>query len=220
MNEPWSFSRLQAFETCPLRYYETKVAKNFQETTHPTTEWGTRGHLALEERVRDEKELPSEFAYLESFAAGIAAIPGATHCEHELACTRTYEPTEFDSPTAWSRGIIDVFKLRDADAVCLDYKFGKLKPSAQLKLNALLVFANYPQVEKVVTRFLWIALRDITEGVYYRKDAPALWQDFVGRAAALQEAYDVGVFNPKPSGLCKNYCPVKTCGYCGKGRRY
>lgn len=215
----WSYSQLSSFETCPLQHYEIKIAKNFQEQTHPTTAWGTRGHLALEERVRDGVPLPAEFAYLEGFAKGIIAMPGDTHCEHQIACTKDYRPTEFDSPDAWARGIIDVLKLRDTEAVVCDYKFGKIKPSAQLKLNALLLFCNFPMVQTVKTRFLWIAHRDKTEGVYHRKDMDWLWADFIQRAASLEQAKEEGIFNPRPSGLCKAHCPVSTCEFYKRGNR-
>lgn len=221
----WSYSQLNAYETCPVQFYELKIAQNFQETLHPTTAWGTRGHLALEERVRDGTPLPAEFAYLEGFASKICELPGVTMCEEKVACKRDYAPTAFDSTDAWSRGIIDVFNLRDTEAVVVDYKFGKVRPSSQLKLNALLIFANYPFVRTVKTRFLWLAHRQVTEGVYERKDMAELWSEFEARAAQLERAKEEGVFQPKPSGLCvpngKGYkgCVVTTCEYCGVGNK-
>lgn len=215
----WSFSQLSAYETCPRQFYETKIAGNFQQLVHPTTSWGTRGHLALEERVRDGKTLPSEFSYLEKFAQGIISIPGATHCEHELAVTKELTPCAFDSPDAWCRGIIDVLKLRDTDADALDYKFGKIKPTAQLKLMALLVFANYPAIEKVRSRFLWIQFRDKTKGEFLREDVDVMWQEFHDRSSQLMQAHEEGHWIEKPSGLCKAWCPVSTCDFYQKGTR-
>ncbi len=223
----WSFSRLKSYETCPLQFLEVKVLGHFQEQTHPTTAFGTRGHLALEERVRDGIPLPTEFSYLEGFAQGLIAIPGQTYCELELACTATRAPTGFEDSDAWARGIVDLFKFRDTEALVVDYKFGKVKPTTQLKLMALLVFANFPTVQKVDTRFLWIAHRDKTSGAYHRKDSEQLWEEFELASAQLEQAHADGVFHPKPSGLCrpnnKGYagCPVTTCEFNGKGgRRY
>ena len=225
MVDTWSFSKLKAYQTCPHQYLEVKVLKHFQEVVHPTTAWGTRGHLALEERIRDGKALPEEFSYLESLAQTVESIPGDTYCEHELACTVEKLPTGFQSEDAWSRGIIDLFKFHDDTAVAIDYKFGKVKPTAQLKLNALLIFANYPTVQTVKTRFLWIAARETTKGAYHRRDAEALWVEFERDAAQLLQAHADGVFPPKPSGLCKpngrGYagCVVSTCEFWGKGGR-
>lgn len=215
----WSFSQLSAYETCPMQFYEIKIARNYQESVHPTTAWGTRGHLALEARVKEATPLPSEFSYLEGFAGKICELPGITMCEEQLACTKDRSPTGFDSPDAWSRGIIDVFNLRDTEALVMDYKFGKIKPTSQLKLNALLVFANYPFVQTVRTRFLWIAHRDKTDGLYERKDLDMLWEEFETRAAQLEQAKEEGVFQPKPSGLCKAHCAVTSCQYHGIGKR-
>ena len=215
----WSFSQLTAFETCPRQFYELKIAQNYQQVLHPTTVWGTRGHLALEERVRDGTALPSEFAYLESFARGIIAIPGQTYCEREVACTSEYQPIGFHDPAAWCRGIVDVLKVDGDKAIVLDYKFGKVKPSAQLKLMALLVFVNFPEVQSVQSRFLWIQFRDKTSGALQRSDADRVWLEFVDRAAALQEAHTEGFWVEKPSGLCKAHCPVKDCDFYQKGAR-
>jgi hypothetical protein len=221
----WSFSRLKDYETCPLRYLEVKVLNNYQEEVHPTTSWGTKGHLALEERIRDGKALPSEFSYLESLAQGIGNIPGKVYCELELACTTTRAPTAFSADDAWARGIVDVFVFRDNEAIVVDYKFGKIKPTSQLKLMALLVFANFPTVKRVKTRFLWIAHGDKTDGEYFRSDVDALWKEFEMGAAQLQQAHELGIFKPKPSGLCapskSGYkgCIVKTCEYCGVGNK-
>lgn len=215
----WSFSRLKDYQTCPHRYLETKVLGNFQEAEHPTTAFGTRGHKALELRVRDKIELPSEFAYLEPFAEKLAAADGLLYCEHELACTREFAPVEFNDEARWVRGIIDVLILRDTEAVVVDYKFGKVKPTAQLKLMALLVFVNFPTVRKVRSRFLWLQYRQTTDGEYFREDAPSLWKEFQEGAGQMEEAHDIGVFMPKPSGLCRGWCPVSTCEFFGKGSR-
>lgn len=225
MSNAWSFSKLKAYQTCPRQYLEVKVLKHFQEVQHPTTAWGTRGHEALEFRIRDGVPLPDEFSYLESMAQAVLAMPGDTYCEHELACTRDRSPVAFDSEEAWSRSIIDVFKFRDDAATAIDWKFGKVKPTSQLKLNALHIFANYPTVQVVKTRFLWIAAREKTDGTYYRRDEDALWAEFEADSDQLVKAHEEGLFPPKPSGLCKpngrGYagCVVSTCEFWGKGGR-
>jgi hypothetical protein len=215
----WSFSQLQGFETCPRQFFELKIARNYQQILHPTTAWGTRGHLALEERVRDGKELPSEFSYLEGFAQGVIAIPGETHCEYEIACTKELTPTAFDAPDAWCRGIIDLLKVNGDSAIALDYKFGKVKPSAQLKLMALLVFVNFPEVQRVQSRFLWIQFRDTTKGEFLREDAERIWPEFENRAAQLALAHEEGYWVEKPSGLCRAHCPCANCDFYQKGNK-
>ena len=223
----WSFSRLKAYQTCALQYYELQIARNFQQSEHPTTAWGVRGHTALELRVRDKTPLPPEFSYLEALAVGIESLPGTLLCEHELAVDKELNSCAFDSPSRWVRGIIDVLSIDGENAIAIDYKFGKVKPTSQLKLMALLVFAAYPEVQTVKSRFLWIQFREKTNAVYHRADEKALWQEFIDDAGQMEQADDLGVYEPKPSGLCrpngKGYagCPVTTCEYCGKGsRRY
>lgn len=217
----WSFSRLKEYQTCPNKYLETTVLGNFQEAEYPVAAYGTRGHLALEQRIRDKTSLPSEFSYLENFAERLATTDGILHCEHELACTRNFEPIGFNDDNRWARGIVDLLILRNTEAVAIDFKFGKVKPTAQLKLMALLVFANYPMVRQVRSRFLWLQFRKTTDGIYQRKEIPELWQEFIDDVRQMEEAHDLGIFLPKPSGLCKGWCPVNTCEFYNKGtRRY
>jgi len=215
----WSFSQLEAFNTCPRQFYELKIAGNYQQILHPTTVWGTRGHLALEERVRDGTPLPSEFSYLERFAQRMIEIPGTTHCEYEIACKKDFTPAGFHDPDAWGRGIIDVLKLQGDTAIAMDYKFGKVKPTGQLKLMALFVFANFPEVNRVISRFLWIQFRTKTDGEFLREDAERIWPEFMARVDRLQDAHDSGYWVEKPSGLCKAHCPVKECDFYQKGSR-
>jgi hypothetical protein len=113
--------------------------------------------------------------------------------------------SEQSTPHAWT-----VRLARHAMATCLG-------------LMALLVFINYPDVQVVKTRFLWIQFREKTDGVFHRADADRLWEEFEVAAQQLEEAHESGIFMPKPSGLCKpngkGYagCPVKTCEFCGRG---
>lgn len=226
MNFNWSFSRLKDFQTCPLRYQEVKLLGNYSEPEHPTTAWGTRGHLALEHRVRDGHPLPSEFAYLEPMVLTLKKLPGMMLCEQELAVDRQLRPVPFDSPDRWVRGIIDVLVLQDREAIAIDYKFGKVKPSAQLKLMACLVMAHVPFVEFVRTKFMWIAHRETTDIVYHRNNYDLLWAEFIRDAGQMEAADSLGVYAPKPSGLCRpsdksgyKGCVVTSCSYCGRGNK-
>ena len=45
---PWSYSSLQAFETCPRRFYLTRIAKLASEAQTQATLWGNEVHKALE----------------------------------------------------------------------------------------------------------------------------------------------------------------------------
>jgi len=209
---PWSYSGLTSFETCPKRYYHIKVAKDVQDRPGEAAMWGSTVHKHLEDRVRDNKPLPITIAGYEGLAAMIANAPGTKLVEQQLAVTSGLAPTTWDSTSAWCRGIVDVgvITYSGRQAMLLDWKTGKRKPdNDQLMLFAGLSFAHYSSLEKVQTGFVWLKDKKIDKQQFTRKDIPTIWQHFIPRVERMERAYTKALFPPKPSGLCKNYCPVK-----------
>jgi len=212
---PWSYSSLTKYETCPKQYELTKVTKQVIEPPTVHTIWGQEVHLALEERIRDNKPLGDNFTKYESVAAKIEAIQGEKHCEHQFAFNSNLELTDWDSPDAWCRGIIDIWIHGKAKAVAYDYKTGKVKSdSDQLKLFAAFIMQAYPEIEAVSTGFIWLAHNKVTVQTFTRDDLPAIWEDFTQRSLRLKASYDNGKWIPKPSGLCRGWCSAgKLCEF-------
>lgn len=209
MMPAWSFSSLTNFETCPKRYQIVKVLKKVKEPPTEATEWGTAVHLALEERVRDGKPLPDTMEKWEKVADKICGIKGKVYCEHEFAFDRNLELTEWMSPTAWCRGIIDVWIHGGNKAVAYDYKTGKVKQdNDQLKLFAAFIMQQHPEIEVVSTGFIWLAANKVTIETFTRNQLAGIWEEFTSRSLRLQAAFDRDKWIPKPSGLCSGWCPV------------
>lgn len=217
---PWSYSGLTSFETCPKRYYHIKVAKDVIDRPGEAAMWGSRVHKHLEDRMRDGTPLPVSIAGYESLVAPLVSAKGQLLVEEQLAVTADLQPTTWESPTAWCRGIVDVGVITNgADkALLLDWKTGKIKSdSDQLMLFAGLAFAHYQSLNFVQTGFVWLKDRRITKQSFSREDIPVIWQTFIPRVQRLERAYEKASFLPKPSGLCANYCPVKkaVCQFSG-----
>lgn len=215
---PWSYSSLTAFETCPRRYFLTRVSKEVVENETDATRWGTYVHTALEYRLRDGTPLPVDLSGYEKYAARIAAAPGQLLVEHEVALTENFKPTQWRSSDAWVRGIIDVAVVNGAQASALDWKTGKRKSdSEQLKLFAGMSFAEHEAVDTVKTSFLWLKVGKVDQDQFTRKDIPAIWMTFLPRVERLHNAYERDAWPPRPSGLCRAYCNVgkRLCTYCG-----
>jgi PD-(D/E)XK nuclease superfamily len=220
---PWSYSSLTSFETCPKRYYHTRVAKDTPDPPGEQAVWGQVVHKHLEDRVRDGAPLPESLVAYESYITPIEQAGGTKIVEQQLAVAYGLTPTEWDSPDAWSRGIIDlgVVSKNGTKATLLDWKTGRRKAdSDQLMLFAGLAFSHYKELKTVVTGFIWLKDQKIDKAEFTRDQVPMIWQKFIPRVQRMELAYEKAKFPPKPSGLCERYCPVPhhQCMYSGRKR--
>lgn len=214
---PWSYSSLTSFETCPYKYYKTRVAKEVKEPEGEAAKWGTEVHKHLENRVKDETPLPDAIQYLEPIVGRVIASPGIKYTEQQLALDRDYLPVSWYDANAWARAIVDVTVINGTKAVTLDWKTGKRKPgSDQLKMSAAMLFHHYPEVETVNTGFVWIKEKKVDREQYSREDIPVIWQEFIPRAARVDKAFETDRWPKKPSGLCKAWCWCTDCEFCGR----
>jgi hypothetical protein len=212
----WSYSSLTSFETCPRRYEVTRVTKEVVEPPTEATIWGTTVHTALEDRVNG-KPLEERFQQYEQFVEPLERV-GKPVAEMEIALTKGFDRTGWEAADAWCRGIIDVHVLAGDTAIALDWKTGKPKPDAsQLKLFAAMMFHVYPQLSKVKTGYVWLAHDKLTTEVFTREQLGDIWKDFLPRVRRLEIAFEENKWPAKPSGLCRNWCPVgrSLCQHCG-----
>ena len=216
---PWSYSSLTAFETCPRRYKLTRLEKKVVEPQTEATTHGNEVHKALELATKGEKPLPDKYKQYIPIVDRLKAKPGKKLIEWKFGLTASYKPTTFFASDVWCRGVIDYGVVTTTAACLLDHKTGKPKPDAdQLKLFAGVAMATYPYVENVSTGYLWLAYNKTTSENFTRADIPEIWQEFGGRVARMEHAYKNDDFPPKPSGLCKSWCPCprSMCEFSGK----
>lgn len=219
----WSYSKLNAFETCARRFYLTTVTKQVYEPQTAATLWGNQVHKALELRVGKGQALPDTMKQFEPVAASIAAkrdTGAKIEVEQKLALNGKLQPTTWFGKDVWVRGITDVTITKGDTAVVLDYKTGKPTPdSAQLRLTAAMTFAHKPYVNTVVNSFLWLKTGDKpTTEIIKRDQLHEIWQEFAPRVRRMEIAHEEEKFPPKPSGLCRKWCPVgkALCEHCGE----
>lgn len=217
----WSWSRLNAFETCAFRFYKTSVEKSVVEAPSDAMTEGNRVHKVLELRVKGQP-LPDRDAHLEPIVQTIMGAGGRVEAEQKLAITKQLAPTTYfgkgPGKEAWCRSIADVTVEKGTSLAILDYKTGAPgRPSAQLKLSAGVGFIHKPHIQKIVVSYLWLKTGGTTSEVYTRADIPAIWQDLLPRVDRYERAHDEGKWPKNPSGLCRNHCPVprKMCEHRG-----
>lgn len=217
----WTYSQLDTFESCPRKFYHTKVKRDVIEPPTIHTEWGTKVHTALENFINTGEMLPEGMEQWQKLMMSIAKLPGEKLTETRYAIDRNFKPTEWKG--AWTRGVADLVVINGDKAAVMDYKTGKRKPTEQLDLYAAYVLHHHPQVNVVNTGFVWLKERKIDWNVskpdkkpFVREEIPVIWQSFLPRVRKLESAYERDRWPAKTSGLCKAWCPVTSCEFNGK----
>lgn len=219
LTKPWSYSALTAFETCPRRFELTRVSKKVFEPQTEATIWGNKVHKALELYAKGTQPLPPDMKKYGRYVKKIMSYEGKRVVEERVALDKNLRPTKWMAKDVWVRGIIDIGVVGSERAYLLDWKTGKRKPdSDQLMLFAALAFAMYPWIDSVVTGFIWLKEDKFDKQLFTRDQLPKIWSEFLPRLSRVARAYDEGKWTPKPSGLCRNWCPVgkKHCEFCGE----
>lgn len=212
-----TFSKLDNFETCPRQYEARYVLKNVPFVPSDESLYGDRFHKAMEERLCFGDCLPNEFKDYEDIIDGISKLfDGDKYCELQLAMREDGSPCGYNDPDYFVRGNVDHVVIDRSKAWAFDWKTGKVKRTDQLTLMALLVLANFPEVQYVRTSFVFFRYDEVIKEIVLRKQFSELWAEFKFRMKAVEIAVQQNKFIPKPSGLCRKWCPVKTCEHCGK----
>lgn len=212
----WTYTKLKNFEACPKKHYEVDVLKNFQEDSEQLT-WGNSVHDALAKRVGEKRTpLPKGMTSYEPWAEKLVTTPGNIFVENKMGLTREFAPAGFFDRDVWLRAIVDVIKIHGDVALLIDWKTGKIKEDlVQLALSAACVFAKYPEIKKIRARYVWLQENAQTDEDFTPEDMPGLWKGLWPRVQALEHAHNTTTYQAKPSGLCRNWCPVRDCPHYG-----
>lgn len=219
MSKPftWSYSALTAFETCPKRYYHTKVSKDTADPMGEAARAGLAMHKAMEDAANGVAALPGNYSHLKPIVDRVRAAPGERLVESRFGITDALQPTTFFAKDVWMRGVIDFGVVNGTKATILDWKTGKRKDDHdQLGLFAGTIFAHYPKVEIVKTGYVWLQSRETTQREFTRETIHEdVWHPMLVRVERMSKAIEAERFPARPSGLCRNYCPVRHCDHCG-----
>lgn len=215
---PWAYSKLKAFETCPKQFYHEKVLREFPFRETPEIRFGNRFHKAAELLAKESTPLPKEFKFAEGTLAALLRKPGLIHAEMKMGVTANLDACGFFDSDVWLRGVVDLAIINEDHAFVVDYKTGKshrYADTGQLELMALLMFAKYPQLERISAGLVYVISKGFIKRKYTRDDIPRLWESWTIRFRRMVKAFDSEVWNPNPSGLCKRHCPVVECPHNG-----
>ena len=222
----WSYTALLDYETCPHSYAAKRVYKTVKDEMSEAGLWGNEVHKCLEKRVKHGTPLPPDMPF-EKWARVIEQSKGPDgeiKCELQMALNRQFKPVSWFAKDAWVRGIVDVMLVKEqgATAYVYDYKTGKVKTDqTQLKLFVGILSRVYPDIQRFITKFIWLKHDKVTpskiEGDMVMKEwVPDIWREILPRVIRMEEAYNAEVFPMKPNGLCGKYCPVISCPHNGR----
>jgi hypothetical protein len=175
-------------------------------------------HKHLEDYANRKAQLPADLKQYAKYVDKIFTYEGKRVVEERMAINNNFRPTKWMAKDVWCRGIIDIGVVGSNKAYLLDWKTGKRKPdSDQLMLFAALAFAHYPWIDTVVTGFIWLKDSKFDKEVFTRDQITEIWNEFLPRLQRLEISFTDNKWQAKPSGLCKNWCPVgrKLCDFCG-----
>jgi len=207
-----SYSSVKDFEGCGRRYYNVRILRRFKQADTEATLYGTAVHKAFEEFFMHGTPLPEAYQQYAPFVNPLKGLQGELRCEEKMAVTADFKPCGFYDEKVWLRGIPDYVCLnrRKRIAHVADFKTGKssrFADSKQLELMAALIMTHHPEIDRVKAALLFVVAGNVIKSAYTREELPAIWASWAGRTMAIEEALVNGVWNPKPSGLCK-FCPV------------
>ena len=213
----WSFSALDTFKNCPRQYEAKYVSKTVKEEQSPQMVWGERVHKHFEDRIESGVPLPYELKEHELYMGELSNMAGHSFTERKIALDKKLHPCHFFAPDTFFRGIIDWHNVHGPYGKAVDYKTGKphTKPH-QLALFAIHMFAMYPALEQIETAFYWTKTCKETTKTYTREQVPEMWDLFIPDLRQYKQAYSTDIWQARPSGLCKQWCPVLSCEHNGK----
>ena len=174
----WSYSSLKQYQNCPKQYYEIRVAKNYTVKENQAMLYGKEVHTALEEYVRDGKPLAKNYLRFKPVVDSLINIKGEKLCEYEMALNYNREPCDFHDNNRWVRGIADLVIVDNEQAYIVDYKTGsnKYPDPKQLKLIAIMLFTQMPDIVKIKAGLLFVMKNSFLNEEYHRSDMDKLWK--------------------------------------------
>lgn len=212
MSFPITFSHLENYRNCPRQFYERYVLKIHPFVETEATRWGNTVHKAIEDCINDGTPLPVGMQQWQKYVNTVKATPGEKYVEKEYALDNNFLPTTWAG--SWTRGKGDLCIVNKSTGLILDWKTGKYKPgSEQLRLYAAMLFAHHPELATVHTRYVWLATKQETPETIHRDQLPEVWQSLLPRYRSIESALERDAWPPRPSGLCRGWCPCKTCDY-------
>ena len=204
----WSWSRLQDYETCPLKAKIAHLLK-IKEPKGPALQHGIDTHKKAEQYVSGVlKKLPPELQSFSDEFKALRKINKRVALEQEWSFTADWKLCEWMAPDVWLRMKLDANYTEGDKLIIYDYKTGREHPEsvAQLDLYAVAGFVRNVDVQVVDAAFWYVDSGVPVVRSYTLQDASALQRVWKKRTAKMLADT---TFKPTPG---------RACGYCFYGQ--
>lgn len=224
-----SYSGMQLFELCPLKWAAEKWYKTVPYEEGEAAKWGNRVHLAkehilLEKPTAEDVKLITDQGWMKYPQAMLKARDAGSTLlvEKELCLTESLTPCGWkDWNTVWFRLKADVLLLKDAVAKYFDWKTGKFKDDPfQIETTWAVLSKHHPEMEEFDGKLIFLKENKIwgLEKPLTRADLPRIWDKIFAITDRMKEAVKHENFRMVKNGLCNQYCGNTACPHCGRGR--
>lgn len=210
---PWSYSRLEMFESCPKKFQEAVILKRFPKAPQsPQQKRGEEIHKHLEDAIKGAAVAP-DVRHMTGFLNTLTAAPWSFSApELEICYGEGFTKRGWWDKDVWLRIKIDFVGVAGSRALVYDWKTGKVKdPTDQLELYAAAVMTEFPRVEQCTTAFMFVDFKSKAEKTIYRNQVDYIWHGFCERAEMIQIANETNDWPAKPSKFGCRWCPVADC---------
>ena len=215
-------SSLALYETCPRQWHHVRVLKDVEPL--PDTEqqvWGREVHRLLAQALADaETGLP--LPELEWAARQIRKVAAradeAPRSEVRMGLDRAMERVDYED--AWIRGVADLVAVNHGmrRALVADWKTGRRRDPVDFgQLDFYTLVAFHTTGAQLVKQAYYYPFEEGERRVAERwvplDQLPALQERVKARAETAERPQN---YEPRPSGLCRQHCPVLTCEHNGR----
>lgn len=215
----FTYSSLSRFITCPRQYEAHHVLKYVPFKDTSATMYGKDLHLAAENYIGKGEPLPERFIFIKKFLDTLISIKGVKLCEYKLAIAKTedrFEYCDYEAPHRYWRGIADLVIIDEDSqkAYIVDYKTGKSAKYADTKQLALLaaaVFLEFPYIKTIKAMLLFVVSNEVVKEEYTYEKGLKIFDTLAPVLAQRSVAYETGIFNASPNGLCRQWCQATRC---------
>lgn len=210
-----SFSKVSCFKDCEYKAWLLYIAKKVTFTDNQYSIEGSAVHKELEEYLRDGKPL-TRTQYQLSADKIKKLIAEERFYEKNLAINDRLVPCTYFDKLTWLRATIDVLFLKGDHALVLDHKSGKKKKGLelQLRISALLVFYNYPKIQKITASIAWLKTNEFENWIIGRDEIPIILSELKGIYDEMEICHDSGGWKPEPAMWKCRYCSCREmCTY-------
>jgi hypothetical protein len=205
-----TYSNLHTFrDVCEEQFQRRYIKKDQPYVESPEMAWGNAVHTAFENRVGKGKVLPDDMRQWEHFAQPFDKFK--VLCEQKWGMNEQARKTGYFDNDVFFRGKTDCAVVEGERAMLTDWKSGssKYEDPFELATNAVLLKVQFPEVKKVVGRYIW--LKENRAGqMYDLSDFKGTWGEMRRLMALVAEKRKSGEWIKKKSGLC-GYCSVSDC---------